>query len=383
MKDARNNTLFDKRIAEPVPLGSYPPSDVTFLLKDISEASLELSTEKREKAIQSGVHYSEMLPVEYQPTKPYIELFHETLEQTAEKVALAVAIVSEMIVAQRGLKPVLVSLARAGTPVGILIKRYIAERYGVDLPHYSVSIIRGKGIDENAILYILQKHGLDTDLQFIDGWTGKGAIRGVLIDSCNSIYEKYGVRLNDDLAVLADPGSCSGTFGTREDYLIPSACLNSTVSGLLSRTVLHTDLIGPEDFHGAKFYKEWLDTDESNIFIDTICPYFPSVVTEAKAAADQMLKYPPEITWQGLQDIRRIQETFGIDNINLVKPGVGETTRVLLRRVPWKILVDTMDNPNLRHILLLAKDRGVPVEIFPGMTYSCCGIIKPLKGETE
>lgn len=383
MKGISDEEVLNKRIPEPAALGSYPPSDVTFLLKDLSNVSLELATEEREEAIQSGVHYSEMLPVEYQPSEQYIELFHETLQQSAEKVALAVAVVSEMIVAQRGLGTVLVSLARAGTPVGILIKRYIADRYEVDLPHYSISIIRGKGIDENAILYILQTHGLDADLQFIDGWTGKGAIRGVLIEACNNFYEKCGIRLNDDLAVLADPGNCSGTFGTREDYLIPSACLNSTVSGLMSRTVLHNDLIGPDDFHGAKFYKEWLDTDESNVFINAICPYFSVVVDEAKVIAEQMLMTPPEITWQGLRDIQNIQETFGIDNINLIKPGVGETTRVLLRRVPWKILVDTMDNPNLRHILLLAKDRGVPVEIFPEMTYSCCGIIKPLKGEIE
>lgn len=383
MKGTSAEGIIDRRIAEPVPLGSYPPSDVTFLLKDLSNVSLEMATEDREEAIQSGVHYSEMLPVEYQPTGQYLELFHETLRQSAEKVALAVAIVSEIIVAKRGLGGVLVSLARAGTPVGILIKRYIAERYEVDLPHYSISIIRGKGIDENAILYILQKRGLDTDIQFIDGWTGKGAIRRVLMDACSSLNEKYGISLNDDLAVLADPGNCSDTFGTREDYLIPSACLNSTVSGLVSRTVLHADLIGPEEFHGAKFYKEWLDTDQSNVFIETICPYFSFVVDEAKSVAEQMLKTPPEVIWQGLRDIQNIQETFGIDNMNLVKPGVGETTRVLLRRVPWKILVDTMDNPNLRHILLLAKDRGVPVEIFPGMTYSCCGIIKPLKGETE
>lgn len=383
MKGTVTEEILNRSIAEPVLLGSYSPSDVIFLLKDLSDVSLERATDEREAAIQSGVHYSEMLPVEYQPTEQYIELFHETLEQSAEKVALAVAVVSEMIVAQRGLDTVLVSLARAGTPIGVLIKRYIQERYDADLPHYSISIIRGKGIDENAILYILQKHGLDADLQFVDGWTGKGAIRQVLIEACNSLYEKYGIRLNDDLTVLADPGNCSGTFGTREDYLIPSACLNSTVSGLMSRTVLRDDLIGPEEFHGAKFYKEWLDTDVSNVFIAAICPYFSSVAEEAQAIAEQMQQSPPEITWQSMRDIQSIQEVFGIDNINLVKPGVGETTRVLLRRVPWKILVDTMDNPNLRHIILLAEDRGVPVEVFPGLTYSCCGIIKPLRGETE
>lgn len=381
-------TVFEKMMSRPItppaPLGSYPPSDVTFLLKDLSNVQLERATAEREEAIQSGVHYSEMLPVEYQPTEQYIELFHETLRQSAEKVALAVAVVSEMLVAKRGLDhTVLVSLARAGTPIGVLIKRYIAERYGADLPHYSISIIRGKGIDENAILYMLQKHGADAELQFIDGWTGKGAIRRVLIEACSSFYQKYGISLSDDLAVLADPGNCSGTFGTREDYLIPSACLNSTVSGLMSRTVLRDDLIGPEEFHGAKFYKEWLDNDLSNVFIDTVTPYYPAVIKEAQAIAAGMLEAPPEITWQGLRDIESIQQRYGIEDINLVKPGVGETTRVLLRRVPWKILVDTMDNPNLRHILLLAEDRGVPVEVYPGLTYSCCGIIKPLKGESE
>lgn len=175
MKGIDIEAIHNRIISPPVPLGSYPASDVTFLLKDLSNVSLERGTAEREEAIQSGVHYSEMLPVEYQPTEQYIELFHETLQQAAGKVALAVAVVSEMIVARRGTaNTVLVSLARAGTPIGVLIKRYILEKYGADLPHYSISIIRGKGIDENAVLYMLQQHGGDAGLQFIDGWTGKG-----------------------------------------------------------------------------------------------------------------------------------------------------------------------------------------------------------------
>lgn len=324
MKGLEIEEIMNRRISPPVPLGSYPASDVTFLLKDLSNVSLERGTAEREEAIQSGVHYSEMLPVEYQPTEQYIELFHETLQHMAKKVALAVAVVSEMIVAQRGTaNTVLVSLARAGTPIGVLIKRYILERYEADLPHYSISIIRGKGIDENAVLYMLQQHGTDAELQFIDGWTGKGAIRQVLIEACEGMYKKYGITLNDDLAVLADPGYCSGTFGTREDYLIPSACLNSTVSGLMSRTVLRDDLIGPEEFHGAKFYKEWLDSDLSNVFVEAVTPYFREVAAEGLKLAEEMQEDPPEITWQGLADIRSIQETFGIDNINLVKPGLA------------------------------------------------------------
>ncbi|WP_246027948.1 cysteine protease StiP family protein [Paenibacillus xylaniclasticus] len=372
-------------MAPPDLIGSYTPSDVTFLLKDLRDAKLEMPTEDKEEAIQSGVHYSEMLPAEYEPSEKYLQLFHDTLEQTSLLVARDIAAVAELIVRKRGLQCVLVSLARAGTPIGVLIKRYIERQYGASLPHYSISIIRGKGIDENALLYILQRHGADANIQFVDGWTGKGAIRRTLIEACDKFEERYGIRLNDDLAVLADPGYCSETFGTREDYLIPSACLNATVSGLVSRTVLKPGLIGPDDYHGAKFYAHWRDIDQSNHFLEQIERHWDEVARTASAEADKRMCDAVEsggqserATWRGLEDIRKVQAAYGIDDMNLVKPGVGETSRVLLRRVPWKVLVDRLDNPHLRPILLLAKERGVPVELFPDLAYSCCGIIKPL-----
>ncbi|QJD84848.1 cysteine protease StiP family protein [Cohnella herbarum] len=376
--------IFAGHLASPSSMGSYKPDDAIFLLKDLSSLALERGTEDREEAIQSGTHYSEMLPTEYRPSEAYIRLFHESLEATAKRVAEAVASVAEQIVAKRGTAIVLVSLARAGTPIGVLIKRYIKAYFGVDLAHYSISIIRGKGIDENALKYILRTHP-QAEIQFIDGWTGKGAIRKVLIQACATFQDKLGMKLNDDLAVLADPGSCSATYGTREDFLIPSACLNATVSGLISRTVLRDDLIGPDDYHGAKYYREWEKDDLSNAYIEAIIPYFDEVKEAARAHANRLLAAEGDpVTWQGEQDIRRIQKDYGIADINLIKPGVGETTRVLLRRVPWKILVNDPNNPNLAPILHLARERGVPVEAYPDLTYSCCGIIKPLaKGESE
>ncbi|PWV94395.1 RNA binding Pelota-like protein [Paenibacillus cellulosilyticus] len=382
-RDPRVAKLFERTMKPPVPLGSYDAADVTFLLKDLRDAKLEVPTEDREEAIQSGVHYSEMLPKEYEPSERYLELYRKTLDESAALVAGGIAAVAELIVRKRGLNCVLVSLARAGTPVGVLIKRYIEQRYGVSLPHYSISIIRGKGIDENALLYILQQHGVEASIQFVDGWTGKGAIRRTLMEACRQFEDKYGVRLSDDLAVLADPGRCSETFGTREDYLVPSACLNATVSGLMSRTVLKPGLIGSDDYHGSKFYEQWLSIDESKRFVDRIAAHFEAIAQTAVGCADGHAQAEsPEATWQGLADIQAVQQAFGIEDINLIKPGVGETCRVLLRRVPWKILVNRMDNPHLGPILMLAEERGVPVEVFPGLAYSCCGIIKPLKGES-
>ena len=104
--------------------GSYSPDDVVFLLKDLSDTSLERSLDEREEAIQGGVHYSEMLPIEYEPTEAYMHLFHESLETSKQKVAIGIGVVSELLVGKRD-ESCTVSLARGGTPIGILMRRYL------------------------------------------------------------------------------------------------------------------------------------------------------------------------------------------------------------------------------------------------------------------
>ena len=83
-------------------------------------------------------------------------------------------------------------------------------------------------------------------------------------------------------------------------------------------------------------------------------------------------------TWAGWRAVEAVAAEYGISDINLVKPGVGETTRVLLRRVPWRILVAPGRGDDLEHVLHLAAARGVPVEERDGLTYCCIGLIRPL-----
>lgn len=359
---------------EPDKMGSYSSEDVVFLLRNVGHMSLELDNVKREQLIQSGVHYSEMLPIEYQPSDAYMSLFNQTLDRYAERIAVAVGVVAEQIVALRGLDNlVLTSLARAGTPIGILIKRYLKMRYNKSVPHYSISILRGRGIDEVAVRYIFAKHP-SAQVQFVDGWTGKGAIASELIQACDAFNAKHSQQLSAILAVLADPGHCAAIYGTRADFLIPSACLNSTVSGLVSRTMLNLQFMDKDDFHGAKYYQELEGVDVSNFYIDHITSYFEQVEQQVK---EQLLQCTDHtVTWFGKEKVQIIQEEFAIKNINLVKPGVGETTRVLLRRVPWKILINPQHIDELEHILLLAQERNVPIEEYPNMSYACCGLIK-------
>ncbi|MFF7542772.1 phosphoribosyltransferase [Streptomyces canus] len=357
---------------------SYAPEDVGWLLQDLSDVTLEAPTEEREEAIQSGgAHYAESLPVEYQPSDQYQELFRTALRESSARLAQAVGAVTEIVLQERSPRPVLVSLARAGTPVGVLMRRWAQFRHGLELPHYAVSIVRGRGIDANALRWLAGHHD-PADVVFVDGWTGKGAITRELTEAIKQFEAEGGaVGFDPEIAVLADPGSCVKTYGTREDFLIPSACLNSTVSGLISRTVLRADLVGPDDFHGAKFYRELAGADVSVEFLDAVAARFPEVAEAVGAQVKELLSSDREPTWEGWAAVERISEEYGIHDVNLVKPGVGETTRVLLRRVPWKILARAGAGADLDHVRLLAEQRGVPVEEVAELPYTCVGLIHP------
>jgi hypothetical protein len=363
--------------ATPEPLrgpafGSYAADEVGWLLKDLSDVALEAPTEEREEAIQSGgAHYAESLPVEYQPSPEYQELFKAALATSAERIARAVGAVTELVLAERGPDAVLVSLARAGTPVGVLMRRWARHTRGLELPHYAVSIVRGRGIDATALAWLADRHTA-ADCVFVDGWTGKGAITRELADAVAGFP-----GFDPGIAVLADPGGCVSTYGTRDDFLIPSACLNSTVSGLVSRTVLRADLIGPGEFHGAKFYRELAGADVSGFFLDAVTAAFDAVGDGVAEDVKSLRSQDRSPTWDGWRAVERISEEYGIGDVNLVKPGVGETTRVLLRRVPWKILAKRGAGTDLDHVRLLAEQRGVPVEETDDLPYSCVGLIHP------
>ncbi|ETP69202.1 hypothetical protein G159_08070 [Planococcus glaciei CHR43] len=355
---------------------SYPKEDITFLLKDVSEVFGESTLEERENAVRAGGHYAERLPMEYRPSAEYTKLYHETVEATKQRLGFLIGLLTRRIALNAKTEDVvLVSLARAGSPIGILVRRYARQVLNVDWPHYSVSILRGKGIDENAMESIRSRHP-ESRIQFVDGWTGKGAIQKELTRSVRLLNEQKALDLYDDMAVLADPGACAVLFGTREDFLIPSACLNATVSGLISRTILNDQFISAEDFHGAKFYSDLLEEDLSNDFVDRVTASFSETL---KAVEDAVAANPvtAERTWEGMKEVEEIgQKMYNERDYTLIKPGVGETTRVLLRRSPWKVLVQDPAHSDVQHLLVLAKEKNVPVEVVPELFYRAIGLIR-------
>lgn len=345
---------------------TYKPEDVTILLKDITGLVKPLPTKEREKLIQSGIHYSEMLPLEYEPSQAYLDAYTRAVNLYSAQTSRAVAAVAGQIRKSKSGEIVLVSLARAGTPIGILLKRYLEKAFGSSVQHYTISVIRGKGIDENAMNYILERHS-PASIQFVDGWTGKGAIQSQL----NMAMLSY-PGVEPSLAVLSDPAHVAGKAGTYSDFLIASSLLNSTVSGLLSRTFHRHDIIGPKDFHGAAFYSELIGKDLTYHFIESVEREFDFSIQ------DDIEENTVDIG-SGLEEVRKIANHFSIDDTNLIKPGIGEATRVLLRRLPWKVLVHSLDDDEyLGHLYQLAKEKEVAIETYPLVNYRACGIIQKL-----
>ena len=345
---------------------TYKPEDVTILLKDISGMVEPLPTKDREKYIQSGVHYSEMLPLEYEPSPAYLDAYKRAVELYSLQTAQAVATVAGKIRAEKAESVVLVSLARAGTPIGILLKHYMEKTFGLEVPHYTISIIRGKGIDKNAMSTILGKYSPKA-IQFVDGWTGKGAIQNQLNEAMRDFSD-----VDPSLAVLSDPAHVAGKSGTHNDFLIASSLLNSTVSGLLSRTFYRSDIIGPVDYHGAAYYSDLVDKDLTYHFISNVEKHFDSVQWKQEVERDNKFS-------SGITEVWEIAEKYSIDDLNLIKPSIGEATRVLLRRMPWKMLVHSLDDHEyLGHLYQLASEKGVTVEEYPLQNYRACGIIKKM-----
>lgn len=363
--------------------GSYAPEEVTFLLKPVVITSTPVA--EKEHLIQTqGVHYSELFTREKAPETDYMTLFWQALEQNEVKMAqhlqqLAANIVTRFENQTTPDEITLVSLARAGTPIGVLLKQILERDFSQTVAHYSVSIIRDRGIDANALQHILARH-VESSLVFIDGWTGKGVISRELKRSIADFNRNYGTALNHDLYVLSDLSGTAYCAASCEDYLIPSAILNSTISGLISRSILNSDLIDSHDFHWCVYYHEFASIDLSRLFIkrllDTVSLLDDRGLQQGRAETGWSAEIKSKLQNTSRQLIQRMQAEHGLHDINLIKPGIGEATRVLLRRMPGHLWVASKTAASVQHLLTLAESKQVPVTEAADLPYQAVAIIE-------
>ena len=348
--------------------GSYLPAEVMLLLDIVSADSInDISPTQKEALIQSGQrHYSDMLTLEKPPSATHEALYNQALAAGKQRMAndvtsLAFSLHQLFHACVSASQPlILVSLVRAGLPIGVLLQKALSDAsvsYALASQHYGVSIIRDRGLDPVALQYILQQHP-HSPIVFVDGWTGKGAIYGELQRSLAQITDKQqqaqlfhqgeGVI---PLVTLADPAGVAWLSASNDDWLMPASLLNSTVSGLISRTLYREPSDG---LHQAVYYDKLQLWDRSGEFIQTI------------DALRQQIPLPTPLTGKLLPTfatqsvIDDLATRFAINNRNRIKPTIAEATRAILRRDPEYVLVNEMadgqDTALLRH---LCKEKNI------------------------
>ena len=354
--------------------GSYLASDVTVLLDIVNkDAVADVPVRQKEVLIQSGQrHYSDMLTLEHAPTAMHEQLYQQALEQGTTRTATDIANLAYTLhhTFQQTVSPerplVFVSLVRAGLPVGVLLQRALTDidsSYALPSVHYGISIIRDRGLDSVALQMILDAHP-NSAIVFVDGWTGKGAIYQELSRSLdvfsNPNHPNFANIFHQGVDViplltLADPAGVAWLAASEEDWLIPSGLLNSTVSGLISRS-LYTD---PQSgLHRSVFYDNLVQVDHSLAFIDHI-----DTARRALSTPLQYLQTFKQPRYQTAALIDTLAAEYDISNRNRIKPTIAEATRAILRRDPERILLATADHPDTVLLRHLCSERDIKIDV--------------------
>ncbi|WP_299186336.1 cysteine protease StiP domain-containing protein [uncultured Psychrobacter sp.] len=369
--------------------GSYLASDVTVLLDIVDKETVaDVPVSQKEALIQSGQrHYSDMLTLEQAPSAMHEQLYLQALEQGKTRMASDIAHLAHTLhhtfqhTVHDECPLVLVSLVRAGLPIGVLLQRALtdaASSYSLPSVHYGVSIIRDRGLDPVALQLILDSHP-DSPIVFVDGWTGKGAIYQELARSLEafsdpnhpyfaSIYHQGTGAI--PLLTLADPAGVAWLAASTDDWLIPSGLLNSTVSGLISRSLYTEPQSG---LHRSVFYDNLVEADHSLNFIEQI-----DNARRTLTITEQRLPTFTRPRYHTAELIDKIAADYDITNRNRIKPTIAEATRAILRRDPERILLATAEHPDTVLLRHLCSDRHITTSVLDAkiLPYQAITLIK-------
>lgn len=363
----------------PLGSGSFESTDVTFLLRFLDPSYLGKVSDAEGQVVVE----------ETQPTPVYQHYFHLALDKYKARLARdLIVLAAHMLLADScsydTVKPapdnyreglVIASLARAGTPLGVLLTRTLQE-LNVPCHHYSIGLCPVTGVDWAALDHILSQYRPE-QLLFFDGWTAKGAVFGTLAESLRRYSLERGVTVAARLYCLSDLAAVCTGCATREDYLIPSSLLNATGCGLISRTFTSGLESFPAQeanrFHYAFYFNQLEGFDLSRFFVDTIWQEIKTMLAgdwRQKLGIAMTLREEYRTNQQGQSEELRNQQP--VDAVTYlcrsyattaaaIKPGITEATRAMLRRNCRALVLQDRNNSDIRHLLTLASERQVEV----------------------
>ena len=146
--------------------------------------------------------------------------------------------------------------------------------------------------------------------------------------------------------------------------------LNATISGLISRTLINNN---PNDYHQAKFYENFKEKDISLKYVNKISEYISK--NSRQFNLNDVVFFKNSHKEKYAKFIHYMIGRYNISNSNYFKPGLGETTRMLIRRNPDFIIINENYMSSLDHILLLCKIKDVKIFVQNDMPIPCAGVI--------
>ncbi len=335
---------------------SFEPGDVTLLLKQ-TEGS-PVTVEEKERLVANGGHYSDVFvkenPLTASLKKAYQFALHEN--NGARRLAYHVQYLAQQLVDSREANEpiVLISLVRAGVPLGVLLKRYISRYFPqVPVAHYGISIIRDRGIDSRALETIYAQHPGALHY-FVDGWTGKGSISTELRAALAKTPQSFDYRL----IVSSDPARTATLCATHEDWLIPFGLVGAQISGLFSRT-----LWSDQDYHTAAYFDDLESDDIAPSFINAVEQYTALSIEPAEFPSDGPGLLNRQSSQTASDVVSNVVQSFDLRSVHKVKPGIAEATRAIHRRTPKVVILKNADSPETKYLLDLAVSKGVEVKI--------------------
>ncbi|WP_424951630.1 cysteine protease StiP domain-containing protein [Deinococcus sp.] len=331
---------------------SYAPADIQLLIG--AAPAPQVSLREKEARIAAGESYGHFLTPEAAPTALQTATYHSALRRNGPVIASALLGLATQLEARFGGSVTLVSLARAGFPVGALLHRLLHRR-GLDSAHYGVSIVRGVGLDMAALETVLAERPVSS-IVFVDGWTGKGSI----LDTLQRSLQRHAVRPH--FAALYDPAGVADMAGSHADLLLPHAALNATVSGLMSRSFLTMQR------HAAEYLHHLAAHDLSNVYLDAL---------EALCADATPLASPGPRPQRPADLAFAVARRYGCTDPHRAKPGIGEATRVFLRRLPAALIIRA-STPDTGHLETLARAGHIPVHTEAALPYAAMSLIQEL-----
>ena len=338
---------------------SYKKGDVELLLKDLTDKVNTISIDKKNKMQKNGLDVKDVVTDEFPIDKKYFDICFDTTKVYAKQTAIAVGNLAEQIYKIKKENAVLVSILRAGTLTGILVKRYLKNKYNINVFHYSISL---PNFDkQNETKYILSKHKAK-DIIFIDGWTGKGTATKKIEDFASKIND-----LGTDLAVLSDSINICKFCGIREDIAIPQAPFNACVTGLVGIPITSSKYINKDDFTGSTYLEKLEKIDITNWYIDLIEQNFDYKLCNSDNYKENV---------NPVEELSELCFKYSVESKD-VNPGINEAARAILRRNLKKLLVKDKSDIQVMQIVKLAQYKNIEIEEYNFKYYKAATIAYP------